>query len=58
MKKSVSFRLSDQALKNLEVICLISGVNQTAAIELALAALATGLTKIEKKEEPQDVAHL
>ena len=57
MKKATSFRLSDQARTNLETVRRISGVNQTAAVELALAALATGLTKVEKKEEP-DATHL
>jgi hypothetical protein len=48
MKTSMSFRFSDQALNNLETICRISGVNQTAVVEIALAALASGLTKESK----------
>lgn len=39
-----NFRLSQQAQSNLQKICGVSGVNQTAAVEMALAALANGLT--------------
>jgi hypothetical protein len=39
-----NFRLSAQAQSNLKTICDVSGVNQTAAVEMALAALANGLT--------------
>lgn len=39
-----NFRLSQQAQSNLQKICDVSGVNQTAAVEMALAALANGLT--------------
>jgi hypothetical protein len=39
-----NFRLSQQAQSNLKIICDVSGVNQTAAVEMALAALVTGLT--------------
>lgn len=45
MKTSKAFRLSDQALDNLETIKAASGANETAVIEMALAALAKGLTK-------------
>ena len=55
MKKSVSFRLSDQALENLKTICRISGTNQTAAVELAIAALATGLTKESEEQHVSDL---
>jgi len=43
MTKSTSFRLSDQAAKNLDTICRISGVNRTAAVEMALAEMAVKL---------------
>lgn len=39
-----NFRLSQQAQSNLQKICDVSGVNQTAAVEIALAALVNGLT--------------
>lgn len=39
-----NFRLSQQAQSNLKIICDMSGVNQTAAVEMALAALVNGLT--------------
>ena len=39
-----NFRLSQQAQSNLQKICDVSGVNQTAVVEMALAALANGLT--------------
>jgi len=39
-----NFRLSQQAQSNLKIICDVSGVNQTAAVEMALAALKNGLT--------------
>lgn len=42
--QQINFRLSETARNNLAVICEISGVNQTAAVEMALAALAHGLT--------------
>ena len=54
MKTSVSFRLSAQALENLKMICRISGINQTAAVEIALAVLATNLKKTKESEEHND----
>lgn len=42
--QQINFRLSETARNNLAVICETSGVNQTAAVEIALAALAKGLT--------------
>lgn len=42
-----NFRLSEQAIANLAAIADRSGVNETAAVEMALAALANGLTRSE-----------
>ena len=42
--QQINFRLSETARNNLAVICETSGVNQTAAVEMAIAALAKGLT--------------
>jgi hypothetical protein len=50
MKNQMSFRLSDQAVKNLMMICRISGVNHTAAVEIALTELSVKLT-IKKGDE-------
>lgn len=53
MKTSVSFRLSDQALKNLEYIQQKSGINQTAAVEIALASFAISLgAPVENAPDP------
>jgi predicted transcriptional regulator len=49
MKKSTSFRLSDQAAKNLETICRISGVNRTAAVEMSVAEMAVKLNYQKEK---------
>ncbi len=46
-----NFRLSEAALANLAAICRRSGVNETAAVEMSLAALAVGLTH----EQPASV---
>jgi len=43
MKTSISFRLGDQALENLEYIRQKSGINRTAAVEIALAGFAISL---------------
>jgi hypothetical protein len=42
-KNPKSFRLSDAALSNLDQITKASGCNDTAAIEMSLAAMARGL---------------
>lgn len=39
-KTSVAYRLSDQALDNLEIITRATGTNKTAAVEMALGLLA------------------
>lgn len=45
--KQLNVRLSNAAWNNLESICLASGLNKTAAVEIALAALSKGLTNAE-----------
>jgi len=45
----INFRPSDQALKNLDTIIDFSGVNQTAAIEMSIAEMATKLKQGENK---------
>jgi hypothetical protein len=47
--KQLNVRLSETAWSNLAAICQASGINQTAAIEIALAALTKGLTKGENE---------
>ena len=51
MKKPTSFRLSDQALKNLEIICQISGINKTAAVEIALAGFVARVLLIAAENQ-------
>jgi Holliday junction resolvasome RuvABC DNA-binding subunit len=46
-----SFNLSTIARENLETITRITGVNKTAALEMALGLLAT---KLEKPNDEQD----
>jgi hypothetical protein len=48
--KQFNVRLSKTAWNNLEAICQSSGINQTAAVEIALTALKTGLTKGTKMD--------
>lgn len=42
-KTSVAYRLSSQAIENLEIITQATGANKTASIEMALAFLANQL---------------
>lgn len=42
-KKSYGFRLSNQAVKNLDEIHAITGMTKTAAVEFALAQMRTNL---------------
>ena len=51
MKTSKAFRLSDQAIKRLKHIQKLTGMNQTAIVEMAIASLDAGLTKGVKKVE-------
>lgn len=46
-KAQFNARLSEQARMHLDLICGITGTNQTAAVEMALALLAAQLTKGE-----------
>lgn len=49
--RQLNIRLSDIGWSNLDMICQASGLNQTAAVEIALAALKSGLTKRDTKME-------
>lgn len=53
-QKQINFRLSEQALKNLQTICWQSGSNQTAAVEMALAHFAAQFTKGDDKMDAQN----
>ncbi len=50
-KKSFGFRLSSQAVKNLEEIHVITGMSKTAAIEFALAQMRANLKYAETPAE-------
>lgn len=46
-KTSKSFRLSEQALEHLERVVKLTGTNETAIIELALAHLSVRLSETD-----------
>lgn len=52
-KNPKSFRLSDQALDNLDEITQISGVNQTAAVEIGIALLLSTLKGENREPKPK-----
>ena len=54
--KQLNVRLSETAWNNLASICQASGINQTAAVEIALAALLkTVTTKGNNKMDTQKI---
>lgn len=53
-KQPVSFRISSQAVKNLQIVCQKTGSNQTAAVENALAVYAAQLKGEVKMSDTMD----
>jgi hypothetical protein len=61
MKTAKTFRLSEQAVNNLQIIGLKTGTNETAIVEIALAlfgqaVIAGGMPAREEDSPPADPA--